>query len=178
MVQPSTWRSGVEPDVPRVLVVDDDPALRELLENVLMSEGFQVLQADSALGITDLVRDTQPDLILLDQFMQPVSGLDTLQAMRSSGEQVPVVMLTGASREDLLEMALELGADDYVAKPFSEAVLVAHVKAILRRLQWQSDSDEQRHTARTVQGRHPSNEADGGMQVEGVRDVIPVRRLW
>lgn len=126
---------------PRVLVVDDDPALRQMIAELMSYEGFQVVEVESAVGLTDLVRETQPDVVLLDHRMQPVSGLDALQALRASGEQVPVVMLTGVPPDELLESAVDTGADDYVVKPFSDSVLVAHVRAILRRVEWQGGRD-------------------------------------
>ena len=123
---------------PKLLVVDDDPDLRQLLEGMLVSEGFDVVLAQSASGLTDLVREQQPDIVILDEKMEPVSGLEALRSLRSSGEQVLVMMLTGASPDEMLETALEIGADDYFAKPFSNPVLVAHLNAMLRRSRWLS----------------------------------------
>jgi DNA-binding response OmpR family regulator len=124
--------------VPTVLVVEDDAALRQMLEGVLVQEGFPVLLTASAAGLSELVRKEQPDVVLLDQIMAPICGVDALRALRSSGERVPVVMLTRVPPEDLLETAVDVGADDYISKPFSYAVLVAHLKAILRRVHWQN----------------------------------------
>jgi DNA-binding response OmpR family regulator len=121
-----------------VLVVDDDLYVRQLLVDMLVHEGFSVTPAESASGLTDLVRDQQPDVVILDEMMEPVSGLEALRSLRSSGEQVLVMMLTAVSPEDLLEAAVAVGADDYLAKPFSNAVLVAHLRAMLRRSGWQS----------------------------------------
>ena len=123
---------------PKVLVVDDDPALRQLLEDILVNDGFDVLQAASGARLTEMVREHQPDLVVLDEVMEPVSGLEALQSLRSSGAKVPVVMLTAIPPDDILETAVDTGADDYVAKPFSGAVLLAHLKAILRRSRWQA----------------------------------------
>jgi two-component system phosphate regulon response regulator OmpR len=120
-----------------VLVVDDDAAVRRLLEVVLSSTGFDVLTADSGTSLAELVQQQQPDVVLLDQVMQPVSGLEALQALRASGQDVPVIMLTGLGGDDLVHTALDAGADDYVTKPFSNAVLVARIRAALRRHRWQ-----------------------------------------
>ncbi len=123
---------------PRVLVVDDDAYVRQLLRDMLMNEGFSVLLADNASGLTDVVREQQPDIVILDEKMEPVSGLEALRSLRSSGEQVLVMMLTGVSPDEMLETAVAVGADDYLAKPFSNRVLVAHLNAMLRRSEWQS----------------------------------------
>ena len=79
-----------------------------------------------------------PNVVLLDEVMEPVSGVEALQALRASGQDVPVVMLTAIGRDDMVETALDTGADDYVTKPFSEAVLVAHLRAVLRRQYWRA----------------------------------------
>jgi DNA-binding response OmpR family regulator len=121
-----------------VLVVDDDPALRQLLEDILVSAGFEVVLADSGANLAEVVRRQHPNVVLLDEVMEPVSGLEALQALRASGHDVPVVMLTAIGRDDMVETALDLGADDYVTKPFSEAVLVAHLRAVLRREHWRA----------------------------------------
>ena len=121
-----------------MLVVDDDPALRQLLEDILVSAGFEVVLADSGANLAEVVRRQHPNVVLLDEVMEPVSGLEALQALRASGHDVPVVMLTAIGRDDMVETALDLGADDYVTKRFSEAVLVAHLRAVLRREHWRA----------------------------------------
>ena len=121
-----------------VLVVDDDTTVRQVLEELLRSAGFTVATADTGARLPDLVRQQQPHVVLLDQLMQPVSGLEALQALRASGQDVPVIMLTALGGDDLVQTALETGADDYVTKPFSNAVLVARIRAALRRQCWQT----------------------------------------
>jgi DNA-binding response OmpR family regulator len=118
----------------RVLIVDDNPALRQLLEDILVLDGFDVLQTSTGVGLTELVRIEHPDLVLLDEMMEPVRGLDALQQLRAGGEQVPIVMVTADARVDMIEAALDAGADDYVAKPFTESILLAHIRAVLRRV--------------------------------------------
>ena len=139
MTEAATWQLATDAWQPRVLVVDDDAGLRQVLQDVLSVEGFHVSQVDSALQLAELVRVEQPDVVLLDQTMEPVSGIEALQALRMRGEQVPVLMLTGVPPDELLESAVDVGADDYVAKPFSNAVLVAHLRAMLRRVAWRSE---------------------------------------
>jgi two-component system, OmpR family, phosphate regulon response regulator OmpR len=138
MTELAISQSRPDAALPTVLVVDDDAQFRKMLMAVLEFEGFRAVPASTAVGLPDLVRVHQPDVVLLDQLMEPVCGIDALEALRSSGGQVPVIMLTGVPASDLLETAVETGADDYVAKPFSRAVLVARIWAILRRVRWQS----------------------------------------
>ena len=107
-------------------------------KDVLIDEGFDVLQAQSASRLTAVVREQRPDIVILDEKMDPVSGLEALRSLRSSGEQMLVMMLTTVSPDEMLETAVAVGADDYFAKPFSNPVLVAHLKAMLRRSRWQS----------------------------------------
>jgi DNA-binding response OmpR family regulator len=116
-----------------VLVVDDDAALRQLLEDILVGAGFQVVMADTGVNLAEVVTRLHPNVVLLDEIMEPVSGLEALQALRASGQNVPVVMLTAINRDEVIETALNTGADDYLTKPFSEVVLVAHLRAVLRR---------------------------------------------
>ena len=121
-----------------VLIVDDDAALRQLLGDILSSAGFDVVQAETGAGLAELVRQHHPYLVLLDQVMEPVSGVEALQVLRASDQDVPVIMLTAIQAEDMVETALDTGADDYLTKPFSDAVLVAHVRAVLRRQHWRT----------------------------------------
>jgi DNA-binding response OmpR family regulator len=125
-----------------VLVVDDDFAVRQVLDDLLRSAGFEVLTAASGAGLAERIQQQQPDVVLLDQLMQPVSGLEALQALRANGLDVPVVMLTALGGDDLVQTALDAGADDYVTKPFSNAVLVARIRAALRRQRWQAHAAE------------------------------------
>ena len=121
-----------------VLVVDDDAAVRQLLADLLVSAGFEVVLADTGANLAEVVRQQHPDVVLLDEVMEPVCGLEALRALRASGQDVPVVMLTAIGRDEMVESALDTGADDYLSKPFSEAVLVAHLRAVLRRQRWRA----------------------------------------
>jgi DNA-binding response OmpR family regulator len=89
----------------RVLIVDDNPALRQLLEDILVLDGFDVLQTSTGVGLIELVRNEHPDLVLLDEMMEPVRGLDALHQLRAGGEQVPIVMVTADARVDMIEAA-------------------------------------------------------------------------
>lgn len=117
---------------PRILVVDDDEALSEMLEIVLGSEGFQARSCrtgDAALGA---FRDYRPDLVLLDLMLPGRDGVDVCRDIRAESG-VPVVMLTARSDTSDVVHGLEAGADDYIAKPFKTQELVARIRTRLRR---------------------------------------------
>ena len=116
----------------RVLVVDDDPALAEMLTIVLRGEGFDTaVVADGARALPAL-RELKPDLVLLDLMLPGMNGIDVCKAIRSESG-VPIVMLTAKSDTVDVVLGLESGADDYVVKPFKPKELVARVRARLRR---------------------------------------------
>jgi two-component system response regulator MtrA len=116
---------------PRVLVVDDDSSLAEMLGIVLRGEGMRVAVVSDGQSALQLWRTTQPDLVLLDLMLPGTSGLDVCREIRRESG-VPIVMLT--ARDDTADVVrgLEAGADDYVVKPFKPAELVARIKARLR----------------------------------------------
>ncbi len=115
-----------------VLVVDDQPEIVRILRDYLERAGFSVLTAsDGAAAIVSARRD-KPDLIVLDLTLPTVDGLDVARALRRESE-VPIIMLTARSEEADRVSGLELGADDYVTKPFSPREVVARVRAVLRR---------------------------------------------
>jgi DNA-binding response OmpR family regulator len=117
----------------RLLVVDDDPEIRSLLTRLLEGEGYLVSQAASGPELmAALSNGMRPDLILLDVMLADESGFDLLTAIRRSSD-VPVILLTGRSAEMDRVLGLRLGADDYVAKPFSGPELAARVISVLRR---------------------------------------------
>lgn len=116
----------------KVLVVDDEAAISELVSYNLTREGFEVITADNGLGALTMVEKQGPDLVILDVMLPGLSGLDVCRMIRQKTD-VPIVMLTARKDEVDRVLGLELGADDYVTKPFSPRELVARVKAILRR---------------------------------------------
>ena len=116
----------------RVLVVDDDPTLSEVVGHYLTREGFVVdFAADGTSGL-ELALETLPDLVLLDLMLPGLDGLEVCRQLRETAP-IPVVMLTARGEENDRIAGLELGADDYVTKPFSPRELTARVKAVLRR---------------------------------------------
>ena len=116
----------------KVLLIEDEESISEPLEAALRREGFDVVTAATAAAGLDAFRTRTPDLVLLDVMLPDGDGRDVLRQIRSTS-RVPVVMLTARSGEMDRVLGLELGADDYVAKPFSAAELVARMRAVLRR---------------------------------------------
>ena len=120
-------------DLPgRILVVDDEPAIRDVLAQYLRSEGFDVTEAADGLAALERAQADRPDLIILDLTLPRLSGLEVFRRLRATGE-TPVIMLTARVNEVDRVVGLELGADDYITKPFSPREVVARVKAVLRR---------------------------------------------
>lgn len=121
---------------PQVLLVEDEPAQREVLAYNLQAEGFQVRQARDGEEALLLIAEEAPDLILLDWMMPHVSGLEVCRRlkMRPETRGIPVIMLSARSEEVDKVRGLEMGADDYVIKPYSLVELMARLKAHLRRV--------------------------------------------
>jgi DNA-binding response OmpR family regulator len=116
----------------RVLVVDDESMVREVLARYLASEGFDVDTAEDGEQALDRFEANVPDLVLLDLMLPRIHGLEVFQRMRA-GADVPVIMLTARGEETDRIVGLDLGADDYVTKPFSPREVVSRVRAVLRR---------------------------------------------
>jgi two-component system KDP operon response regulator KdpE len=116
----------------RILVVDDEPDLRDAVRVYLEMHGYSVLQAADGQEAVAKVRTTLPDLVVLDVMMPVMDGITALQQLRTLSA-VPVIMLTVKGDEDDKVRALRLGADDYVTKPFSQRELLARIESVLRR---------------------------------------------
>ena len=116
----------------RVLVVDDDPALAEMLTIVLRGEGFDTAVVGDGTRALPAVRDLRPDVVLLDLMLPGMNGIDVCRAIRSESG-VPIVMLTAKTDTVDVVLGLESGADDYVVKPFKPKELVARIRARVRR---------------------------------------------
>ncbi|SIQ21782.1 DNA-binding response regulator, OmpR family, contains REC and winged-helix (wHTH) domain [Aeromonas sp. RU39B] len=118
----------------KILVVDDDPGVCQLLTDVLSEHVFDVISAMAARpALEQLQRDNDIALVLLDLRLPDMSGLQLLQQIRQYYPNLPVIMLTGLASESDMVVGLEMGADDYIGKPFVPRVVVARVKAVLRR---------------------------------------------
>lgn len=116
----------------RILVVDDEPAVTDLLAYNLRRDGYQVLTAADGRAALQVARESQPDLILLDLMIPEIEGLDVCRELRKTGD-IPIIMVTARGEEVDRVVGLELGADDYVSKPFSVRELMARIKSVLRR---------------------------------------------
>ena len=116
----------------KILVVDDEERMVRFIRLNLEHDGFQVLEANRGAQAIDRLRTALPDLVLLDVMMPDIDGFEVLKMIREISA-VPVIMLTAKSEEDDRVHGLELGADDYITKPFSPRELVSRVKAVLRR---------------------------------------------
>jgi DNA-binding response OmpR family regulator len=117
-------------NAPRVLVVDDEPTVREVVAKYLERDGFVVAELDNGAAVAAALTSFRPDLIVLDVMLPGLSGIDVL---RELDERLPVILLTARTDEQDRILGLELGADDYVVKPFSPRELVARVRSVLRR---------------------------------------------
>lgn len=117
----------------QVMVVEDDPKTAELIRLYLERERYQVLMAADGRIALDLLRQQLPDLLVLDLMLPHIGGLDICRAVRREAEHIPIIMLTAKSTEDDILLGLDLGADDYITKPFSPRQLMARVRAVLRR---------------------------------------------
>lgn len=116
-----------------ILIVDDEAPMRLGLKDNLEFEGFKVSEAEDGIVALQQVERHQPDLIVLDVMMPNMSGFDVCKALRKEGDDTPIILLTAKGEEIDKVVGLEIGADDYVQKPFSIRELIARIKAILRR---------------------------------------------
>ena len=119
-------------DAKLILVVDDEPRMRRFMQMNLDLEGYRVIEAGNGLEAVNRAREDLPDLVLLDVMMPEMDGFEALRLIRQTSS-VPVIMLTVKGEEDDRVRGLELGADDYVTKPFSPRELASRIKAVLRR---------------------------------------------
>ncbi|MHA7886593.1 phosphate regulon transcriptional regulator PhoB [Roseicyclus sp.] len=121
---------------PMVLVVEDEPAQREVLAYNIQAEGYQVVTAEAGDEALDIVRETPPDVIVLDWMLPHVSGIEVCRQLKMGGEtaRIPIIMLSARSEEVDKIRGLETGADDYVTKPYSLAELLARLRTQLRRV--------------------------------------------
>lgn len=149
------------PTPTRVLVVDDEPAIRRFLRASLGTQGFDIMEAQDAAGALAQMARSAIDLLVLDLGLPDMDGLDVIRKLRDEGSAVPIIVLSSRSDEGAKVRALDLGADDYVTKPFGVDELLARVRAALRhRLQ--------------QQGERPIFRV-GDLSVDLVRRVVTVR---
>lgn len=130
------WETG-NCDMPeaKVLIVDDEEAIREMISVALELAGFQWLEAENATVAHSRIVDDRPDLILLDWMLPGTSGIELARRLKrdEATSEIPVIMLTAKSEEDNKIQGLDAGADDYITKPFSTRELISRINAVLRR---------------------------------------------
>jgi len=144
-----------------ILIVDDEPPIRRLLRTSLASQGFEVIEAATGDGALAELERSSPDLVILDLGLPDIDGLDVIRTLRENGNAVPILVLSSRSDENGKVDALDLGADDYVTKPFGTAELFARIRAALRhRLQQQGE---------------PPLFRSGDLEVDLVRRIVRVR---
>ncbi|WP_083270685.1 response regulator transcription factor [Bacillus marinisedimentorum] len=117
----------------RVAIVDDENEMRKMISSYLVNEGFEVIEAENGIEAVELAKQDMCDFLLLDVMMPDMDGLQTLREIRAIKKSLPVIMLTAKSEEIDKLLGLELGADDYLTKPFSLRELTARMRAVLRR---------------------------------------------
>ena len=120
----------------KILIIEDEKDINELIQYNLEKEGYRVTAAYDGQGGLDAIKKEVPQLVILDLMLPEIDGLEVCRLIKQGDRtrHVPIIMLTAKSEESDLVVGLQLGADDYVTKPFSPKVLVARVKAILRRV--------------------------------------------
>lgn len=126
-----------------ILIVDDEAPIRDMLRLALEMADYRCLEADNAQDAHALIVDNKPDLILLDWMMPGTSGIDLARRLKKDEltADIPIIMLTAKGEEDNKIQGLEVGADDYITKPFSPRELTARLKAVLRRTEGASNSE-------------------------------------
>ncbi|MEO8470123.1 MAG: response regulator transcription factor [Chloroflexota bacterium] len=127
--------------MPTILVVDDEPKIVQIARDYLEHAGFSVESAASGPAALEIIATTQPDLVILDLGLPGIDGLEVTKRIRQAGS-LPIVILTARDDEIDKVVGLELGADDYLTKPFSPRELVARVRAVLRRVEASATPDE------------------------------------
>ncbi len=145
----------------RILVVDDEPPIRKLLRVGLSTQDFVIIEAPNARTAMELVAADQPDLVLLDLGLPDMAGHDLLAKWRAEGLTLPIVILSSRTDEEGIVKALEMGADDYLTKPFNMNELIARIRVALR------------HRLQT-QGEKPIFQT-GDLSVDLVRRVVKVK---
>jgi two-component system, OmpR family, response regulator ResD len=144
-----------------ILIVDDETTIVEVVELYLLREGFKVLTAADGPAALNAVQQQRPDLVVLDLMLPGMNGLEVTRRLRAGGA-LPIIMLTARSEETDRVVGLEIGADDYVTKPFSPRELVARVKAVLRRT----------HPAPAPEPAESSVVAIGGLRLDAAARAV------
>ena len=147
-----------------ILIVEDEPEIAQLVKHYLEKEGFRSCLAQTGLEAQKLVASEHPDLVILDLMLPEMDGLEVCKSIRQKPDTalLPILMLTAKNEESDTIVGLELGADDYVTKPFSPKTLVARVKALFRRLERTSE-------------QKPTSMSYGPLQMDLIRHEVTVK---
>ena len=147
----------------RLLLVEDDPTLRQALTFNLTREGYEVTSAADGEAALEAARSDRLDLVLLDVMLPGMSGVEVLRVLRREGITTPVIILSAKGDEIDRVVGLKVGADDYIAKPFSRPELLARIEAVLRRQRRETDEPERREEL-----------AFGAVRIDGARREVTV----
>lgn len=126
-----------------IAVIDDEKKIRDMIKSYLNNEGFDTVEAEDGISAVQLIEDHPVNLVLLDVMMPKMDGFQALREIRRVHRKIPVIMLTAKSDEIDKLLGLEMGADDYITKPFSMRELTARMRAVLRRSSPEDENDEQ-----------------------------------
>lgn len=126
-----------------IAIVDDEKKIRDMIKSYLHNEGYEIIEAKDGMEALQLIENYSIELMLLDVMMPQMDGLQVLRDIRMNRKKLPIIMLTAKSEEIDMLLGLEMGADDYMTKPFSMRELAARIKAVLRRSTSDEESEEQ-----------------------------------
>jgi DNA-binding response OmpR family regulator len=162
-----------------ILVVDDEPAIVQVVRDRLTREGFAVCAASSGKTALSAVSADEPDLMILDLMLPDEDGFEVLRRLRQSGHDLPVIVLTARDDDVDVIVGLELGADDYVVKPFNPRALAARVRAVLRRrAEALALADRVASLEAQLATSPPDRVPAEGLPSEGLYFDLPARRAW
>jgi len=150
----------------KILIVEDERDILQLVKHYVEKEGFRTVVAATGLEALKQVSESKPDLVVLDLMLPELDGLEVCKRLRSAPDtaMLPIIMLTAKAEESDTIIGLELGADDYVTKPFSPKTLIARVKALLRRADRTSETDPDLYRYETLTMNRSRHEVSVGQQ--------------
>jgi two-component system, OmpR family, alkaline phosphatase synthesis response regulator PhoP len=127
----------------KILIVDDEEPIRELIKYNVEKDGFTSVCAENGIDAINLARKENPDIIVLDLLMPDMSGLDVCRILKNDNNtsSIPIIMVTAKTEDSDIVLGLEIGADDYITKPFSPKILLARIKSVLRRINMRETND-------------------------------------
>lgn|SRR5574344_2447705 len=127
----------------KILIIDDEEPIRELIKYNVEKDGFTSVCAENGIDAINLARKENPDIIVLDLLMPDMSGLDVCRILKNDNNtsSIPIIMVTAKTEDSDIVLGLEIGADDYITKPFSPKILLARIKSVLRRINMRETND-------------------------------------